>query len=99
MVALPRHRSGPSDVPHSASGHDRRRRRRCHLPVCGGGEWDGASVCLGLHSVGGNDSHHWYSSGRGVDGNSQWRPDADNFEWSAARGGRGDGGVRSTWVQ
>ena len=38
MPARHRHRSGPTDVPHSASGRDRRRRRRCHLPVCGGGE-------------------------------------------------------------
>ena len=36
-----------------------------------------------------NDSHHWYSSGRSVDGNDQWRPDAADFEWGAASGGRG----------
>ena len=38
------------------------------------------------------------ASGRGVDGNGQWRPDAADFEWSAARGGRGDGGVHCTCV-
>ena len=36
--------------------------------------------------------------GGGVDGNSQWRPDTTDIEWSAARGGRGDGGVHCTGI-
>ena len=36
--------------------------------------------------------------GGGVDGNGQWRPYAANFEWGAARGGRGDSGVHCTCV-
>ena len=52
MVALPRHRFSPGNVPHSASGRDRRRRRRCHLPVCGRGERDDATVITGIPVAG-----------------------------------------------